>query len=85
MERIEQMFHLLLGKIEELKRVNMLNKDIYTTEDLSELTGLTTTRIHVLCSEKKIPYYKQGKRSYFKREEIEKWLTSNYVAMSQEA
>ena len=51
-------------------------KTILTVDDVSLLIGLSKARIYTLCSNREIPHYKQGKL-YFKRDEVEKWLTAN--------
>ena len=50
--------------------------NILTIEDVCTLTGLSKARIYTLCSNREIPYFKQGKL-YFKRKEVENWLTAN--------
>lgn len=39
-----------------------------------EITGLAKPTIYSLCSERKIPHSKQGKRLYFSRQELTDWL-----------
>ncbi len=39
-----------------------------------ELTGLAKPTIYSLCSERKIPHSKRGKRLYFSRQELLEWL-----------
>ena len=68
---------LILGKLERLESLTLLSaKNVLTVEDVSLLLGLSKARIYTLCSEKKIPHYKQGKL-YFKRSEVEAWQTAN--------
>lgn len=75
---------LILAKLEKLERISSLSaKNVLNVEDVAELTGLSKSRIYVLCRNRGIPHYKQGK-TYFKRDEVEKWLTSNYRPTTQE-
>lgn len=75
---------IILGKLERLERLTLLSaKSILTIDDASELTGLSKARLYTLCSKNQIPHYKQGK-TYFKRDELEKWLTANRVPTTQE-
>ena len=70
---------IILSKLERLERIALLSaKKVLTIEDASDLTGLSKARLYVLCSQNKIPHYKQGK-IYFKREELEKWQTAHYM------
>lgn len=39
-----------------------------------EITGLAKPTIYSLCSERKIPHSKQGKRLYFSRQELTEWI-----------
>ncbi len=39
-----------------------------------EITGLAKPTIYSLCSERKIPHSKKGKRLYFSRQELLEWL-----------
>ena len=74
MEKVD----LILAKLEKLERMaSLTTKNVLNVEDVVELTGLSKSRIYVLCQKNMIPHYKQGK-TYFKREEVEKWLTSYY-------
>ena len=71
-----------LDRIEQYIQVR--DKNILTVEDVCVLTGLSKDRIYFLCSNRRIPHYKQGK-TYFLREEVEKWLLSNRIATKEES
>lgn len=76
--------NIILAKLERLEKISLLSaKSILTIEDVCDLTGLSRARIYTLCSQKEIPHYKQGK-TYFKRDEVERWLTAHRVPTSQE-
>ncbi|MCC6760409.1 MAG: helix-turn-helix domain-containing protein [Chitinophagaceae bacterium] len=49
------------------------------------LTNLPKSTIYYLSSKREIPCFKKGKRLYFSRIELEKWLTSAPVLTIQEA
>jgi predicted DNA-binding transcriptional regulator AlpA len=55
-----------------------------------ELTGLAKPTIYSLCSERKIPHSKRGKRLYFSRRELIEWIqngkrkTQNEIAIESE-
>ena len=75
---------LILAKLEKLEQLTLLSaKKVLTIDDVSSLTGLSKPRIYALCSNREIPHYKQGKL-YFKRDEVERWLTAHRVPTSQE-
>ena len=67
----------ILARLDRIERLQELAvKTVLTIEDVSTLTGLSKARIYTLCSNRDIPHYKQGKL-YFKRNEVENWLTAN--------
>lgn len=41
-----------------------------------EVTGLVKPTIYSMVSDRKIPHYKMGKNLYFKRKDLEDWITS---------
>ncbi len=55
-----------------------------------ELTGLAKPTIYSLCSERRIPHSKQGKRLYFSSQELLEWIkngkrkTQNEIAIEAE-
>ena len=62
---------------------NISSNDIMTIDDASDLLNLSKSRIYALCSHRDIPHYKQGKL-YFKRKEIEAWMTAKRVSTRAE-
>ena len=52
-------------------------KEVGGIELAKEVTGLTESSIYHLTHDRKIPCFKQGKRLYFRRSELENWLTEN--------
>ena len=75
---------ILLDRLEQIEQLATLSaKTILTIDDVCSFTGLSKQRIYTLCSNREIPHYKQGKL-YFKRNEVENWLTANRVPTSAE-
>jgi predicted DNA-binding transcriptional regulator AlpA len=50
------------------------NDEIGGIDVAIKLTGLAKPTIYSLCSERKIPHSKQGKRLYFSRLELLEWI-----------
>ena len=74
----------IIARLDKLEKLTLLSaKKVLTIEDVSALTGLSKARIYTLCSNKEIPYYKQGKL-YFKRDEVEDWMTAKRVPTQAE-
>ncbi|WP_139855662.1 helix-turn-helix domain-containing protein [Aequorivita sinensis] len=76
LERIED----LLQKIYKTSQ-NMVDSEtptkIMTVHTVSEYLNLSLSCIYKLTSGKEIPHFKRGKRLYFEKNEIDKWVMEN--------
>lgn len=79
MEDIKTALDAIKGKIDELARASALNaKSILNIRDVAALTGYSIDTIRGFMYAHQIPYYRPaGKTVFFKRTEIEAWLTTN--------
>lgn len=69
----------------EIKNQNNMIKTILTLKEVSELTGLSKSTLYKITHQNKIPFYKpNGKNIYFKRDEVEEFLTSKRVSSIDE-
>ena len=60
-------------------------KEVMTLDEAAKFLGLSKSTLYKLTSGKLIPHYKpNGKRIYFKREELQAWQTQNRVSTSEE-
>lgn len=60
-------------------------KDVLTMDEAVQYSGLSRSYLYKLTSTRKIPFYKpNGKAIYFKRVELEQWLTRCRVNTMQE-
>lgn len=80
---MEQEIKAQLDRIEKMLVMVASQKDVLTIDEVCMLTGYSKQRIYGLCSERKIPHYKQG-RLFFKRKEIEAWMTAKRVTTQAE-
>lgn len=75
-----------LESIEQLLRSQALNNKV--TLNLDEVvlyTGFSKLYLYKLTSQNAIPYYSpRGKKIFFKKEEIDKWLLNNRQATRDE-
>lgn len=81
------MEELINQQFAELQKLTIaLNKNVLTVGELALLSGLTKGYIYNLVHYKKIPHYKSegGKLTYFKKDEVEKWLCATKVATQSE-
>lgn len=61
--------------------VTLCHKEILTFDEAVRYTGLKKSGLYKLTSSRQIPHYKpNGKCCYFRRKELEDWLTSNPIA-----
>lgn len=75
---------LIYNELQEIKKLTLLSaKQVLDIEGAMLVTGLSKARIYQLACKKEIPHYKQG-RLFFKKKELEDWLTSNRVATNTE-
>jgi len=53
-------------------------KDVLTLDEVSFFTGLSKSCLYKLTAAREIPFYKpHGKNLFFKKKEVEEWMTSN--------
>lgn len=63
------------------RKVLFAQKEVLTLEEVAQYTGLKKSYLYKLTASKSIPHYKpNGKNCFFKRTELEDWLTTNPVA-----
>lgn len=72
----------------QLNRIEMLTtmtaKTIFNLEEAAMFTGFTAGHLYRLTSGKQIPHYKKNRKLYFKKEELEEWLTEQKVMSESE-
>ncbi len=69
----------------ELQNSKECKKEVLTLEEACAYTGLSKSKMYKHTHQREIPHYKpQGKKIYFKREELISWLLSNRVKTIQE-
>jgi excisionase family DNA binding protein len=85
---MENPFELILERLDRIeKAINNLNpSDTINVEektmDIIELANyikVAKTSIYGLTNQKKIPYYKLGKKLHFKKSEIDEWIFSKRI------
>jgi excisionase family DNA binding protein len=73
MNRIDR--EIISGMIAE---AGLATKNILTLNEAATFLGISIGYLYRLTSRKAIPFYKpNGKLVYFKRKELEEWITSN--------
>lgn len=65
-----------LERMELLLLIQM--KDILTTSEASTLLGITPAHLTRLSRERKIPYYREGKKYFYNKKELQEFFLSNH-------
>lgn len=85
---MENPFEIIMEKLESIEQMLLelkvgqahVNKDnqieLMTIKQVAEYLTLSVPTIYGMVHEAKIPNYKQGKRLYFKKSDIDAWITS---------
>ena len=72
-------------KIENIEKLFLTQKNVLNFSELKLYTNLSESYLYELTSSVGIPCYKpNGKKLYFKKQEIEDWLLSNRKATNIE-
>ncbi|MFM4895192.1 helix-turn-helix domain-containing protein [Aeromonas caviae] len=79
----------ILKELYELKKLvrqqGQAQKEVLCAEECAELLGVSVSYVYRLTSEKRLPHYKpQGKKIYFKRDELLGWLLSHRISPDAE-
>lgn len=73
-------------KIDTIERYIMISaKNILTADEAAAMLDMKVSMIYSLTSRRKIPFYKpNGKKIFFKKDELEQWVLSNRVSTDDE-
>lgn len=76
----------ILLVLEELKKVLLLQKEIFTVEELSMYTGYSVDYIYKLVHLRELSVYKpsNGRKLFFKKVDVIDWITSNKIDSNQD-
>lgn len=86
-ERLEKLFSEMQDILEGIRadnldsqrRAEILAKDVWNVKELALYLHRSVDRVSRMAKERRFPSYKQGGAYYFRRGEIEDWLTSNRI------
>ena len=75
----------LIERLDRIEKATVLGaKNILTVNDLCLLYGMKKSFLYKLTASREIPFYRRAKTIYFKRNEIESWLTTYRTATKEE-
>lgn len=78
--------NILMEQYQELKQLIIAaNKDVLNFDELAVYTGYSKSYLYGLTSKRELPFYKPtGGQIFFKKSEIDSWLTRNRQATQAE-
>jgi len=73
---------IILKELHELKKLineqNLLKKDVLNFSEACQYLDISESHLYKLTSRKEIPHFcPQGKKLYFNRQELDRWLQQN--------
>lgn len=77
----------IMKRLDRLETLALLGaKSVLNLEDVVLLTGLSKSTIYKKTANREIPYYRadNGKQIFFRKDELENWLTRNRVSSQNE-
>lgn len=75
----------LMQRLANVERaVLMLSKGVLIIPEAAQYLGVSEQWVRQMVCKKDIPYYKKGKRVYFKKSELDEWMCSERVATNAE-
>lgn len=85
---MENPFELIIEKLARIeKAIEMLSSiqrntsddSLFNVEDVSKYLKVEKSAIYKFTSTNEIPHYKNGKKLYFKKSDIDKWISSKKI------
>ena len=76
-----------MKRLDRLEVLTLLAaKSVLTLDEVCLLTGLAKSTVYKMTANRAIPHYHAdgGKHLYFKKDEVENWLTRNRVSSQTE-
>ena len=75
----------LFSKLDSIEKALNLSKKVLSFDEVCSYMHISPSHLYKMTSACIIPHYKPtGKRIFFDREELEKWLLTNRVATIEE-
>jgi len=73
-------------KLDNIERYLQIgSKTILTADEAARMLDMKVSMIYSLTSRRKIPFYKpNGKKIFFKKDELEKWILSHRMDTDEE-
>lgn len=91
MNKMENPFELIMNKLTEIENLikqenvnTTATEEILNLENASHYVGISKSTIYKYTSSREIPHFKRGKKLFFKKVELDDWLTTNKINSREE-
>lgn len=75
----------VLNKLENIERLTMLGvKSVLDIDEAVMLTGYSRAHLYRLTSEQRIPHFKKDRKLFFRKSELEDWMTETRIPTVKE-
>lgn len=72
-------------RLERIERMILIgSKDALNASEVAIMLNISESRVRHLASERRLPHYKQGNKTYFRKSEIEDWMLSKRIPTNAE-
>ncbi len=84
LEKIEQLLIDIKSNQESGKYNLKMFPEIMNTKQLTEYLSVSKSTIYKFTNSRAFPYYKNGKVVYFKKQDVDEWITKGRVKTKDE-
>ena len=86
---MENPFEILMEKLNQIENLiksqnNITTDNVMNVEQLANYIDLSKSHIYKKTSTREIPHYKRGKKLYFSKQEIDKWIFNDKIETTDE-
>ena len=86
---MENPFEVIMKKLNQIENLiksqgNTTLDTVMSVEQLANYIDLSKSHIYKKTSTREIPHYKRGKKLYFSKQEIDKWILKNRIETTDE-
>lgn len=82
---IDEIKDYLKARFDRLDELTLIGtKEVLTIDEAALFTGFKKNGLYNLTYQKQIPYYKKSGRVFFRKSELESWMTRHKVRSDEE-
>lgn len=73
LDRIERMV-TIIRENQEIKETQETSKEIMNVQQVADYLSISKQTVYGMTCRMEVPFYKRGKKNYFKKSDIDEWL-----------